>query len=71
MLAEWAYVRLYPSNDARLTSLSAWLDHYNHNRAHSALSGLTPMRVLVDNVNGNHTQGDPQDDIGVPDRCVR
>ncbi len=55
MLAEWAYARLYPTNDARLNALPAWLDHYNHNRAHTSLDGKAPMQVLVSNVNGNHT----------------
>ena len=55
MLNEWAYARPYSSNDARLEALSPWLDHYNHNRAHTALDGQTPMAVLVTNVSGNHT----------------
>lgn len=54
MLAEWAYARLYPTNDARLNALPVWIDQYNHDRPHSALQGLTPMRVLLNNVSGNH-----------------
>jgi transposase InsO family protein len=49
MLAEWAYLRLYPTNDARLVALEPWLDHYNHNRPHSASNGQAPMAVLVSN----------------------
>jgi transposase InsO family protein len=55
MLTEWAYVRLYPTNDARLNALPSWLDHYNYNRPHTALDGKAPMQVLVSNVSGNHT----------------
>jgi hypothetical protein len=55
MLNEWAHVRLYPTNDARLTALPPWLDHYNHNRPHTSLDGQAPMQVLVSNVSGNHT----------------
>lgn len=55
MLAEWAYARLYVTNDARLNALPTWLDHYNHNRPHTSLDGKVPMQVLVSNVSGNHT----------------
>ena len=55
MLAEWAYQRPFPTNDARLVALAPWLDHYNHNRSHTALNGLAPMAVLVSNVSGNHS----------------
>jgi hypothetical protein len=55
MLAEWAYQRPFPTNDARLLALAPWLDGYNHNRSHTALNGLTPMAVLVSNVSGNHS----------------
>jgi transposase InsO family protein len=38
LLAEWAYARLYETNQARLEGLSAWLDFYNRERPtdHSA-----------------------------------
>jgi transposase InsO family protein len=55
MLAEWAYARLYLTNDARLTELPVWLDHYNHSRPHTSLDGKAPMQALVSNVSGNHT----------------
>lgn len=55
MLNEWAYARPYGSNAARLEALPPWLDHYNNQRAHTALNGETPMAVLVTNVSGNHT----------------
>jgi transposase InsO family protein len=55
MLDEWAYARPYASNNERLLAFGPWLDHYNHHRPHTALGGLTPMEVLVNNVSGNHT----------------
>lgn len=50
---EWAYRRLYRSNDARRRAFPRWLDHYNHCRPHTALGGLSPMTVLVNKVRGN------------------
>jgi transposase InsO family protein len=55
MLDEWAYVRPYASNNERLIALPDFVDHYNRHRPHTALKGLTPMAVLVNNVSGNHT----------------
>jgi transposase InsO family protein len=55
MLDEWAYARPYTSNADRIAAFGPWLDHYNHHRSHTALGGLTPMQVLVNNVSGNHT----------------
>jgi transposase InsO family protein len=55
LLEEWAYARLYRSNDERHQALARWLRFYNHRRPHTALDGLTPMAVLVNNVHGNHT----------------
>jgi transposase InsO family protein len=54
MLAEWAYLRPYQSNDQRLAALPGWVDEYNSERTHTALAGRTPMDVLVSNVPGNH-----------------
>jgi transposase InsO family protein len=54
LLDEWAYARPYQSNDERLAALPAFVDHYNNHRPHTALKGLTPMAVLVNNVSGNH-----------------
>jgi transposase InsO family protein len=42
LLAEWAYRRLYTSEQARRTALTAWLHHYNHHRRHTAL-GAPPI----------------------------
>jgi transposase InsO family protein len=55
MLAEWAYGRLYRTNDERLAALPAWVRHYNLERTHTALGGITPMEALVNNLHGNHT----------------
>ena len=50
---EWAYARLYRSNDERLGSLPRWVDAYNHRRPHAGLEGQVPMAVLVNKVEGN------------------
>ena len=55
LLEEWAYGRLYRSNDERHRAFSRWLRFYNHRRPHTALNGLTPMAVLVNNAHGKHT----------------
>ena len=46
MLDEWAYVRLYRSNEARTEVLASWLDAYNRRRPHTALGGLPPITRL-------------------------
>lgn len=46
MLREWAYVRLYRSNNERLRALPRWVDHYNRSRPHTALGGRPPMSAL-------------------------
>jgi transposase InsO family protein len=55
LLAEWAYGRLYRTNDERLAALPAWVDYYNAERTHTALGGITPQAALVNNLRGNHT----------------
>jgi transposase InsO family protein len=50
---EWAYARLYRSNQERLASLPGWLAAYNRRRPHAGLGGRTPMSVLVNKVDGN------------------
>jgi transposase InsO family protein len=52
---EWAYARLFTSNERRLASLPRWLDSYNRRRPHAGLAGQTPMAVLVNKVGGNDT----------------
>jgi transposase InsO family protein len=54
LLQEWAYARLYSSNDRRLRSLPGWIEFYNRARPHTALGGLAPLAV-VNNVRGNNT----------------
>ncbi len=46
MLREWAYVRLYRSNQERLRALPRWVNHYNRRRPHTALGGQPPMSAL-------------------------
>ncbi len=55
LLAEWAYLKPYRSNGERLEALPTWLDFYNHRRAHTALGGLVPHEVAVNNLLVNHT----------------
>lgn len=43
LLEEWAYIRLYRSNEARLAALPRWLDAYNRRRPHTALGGRPPI----------------------------
>lgn len=46
MLDEWAYLRLYRSNAARLRVLPGWVESYNQRRPHTALGGLPPRSRL-------------------------
>jgi transposase InsO family protein len=46
MLTEWAYVRLYTSNTARIRTLHRWVEFYNRRRPHTALGGLPPVSRL-------------------------
>jgi transposase InsO family protein len=43
LLAEWAYLRPYATNQERTAALDSWLHLYNHHRAHTALSGHPPI----------------------------
>jgi transposase InsO family protein len=54
LLEEWAYARLYRGNAERRRAFTRWLRFYNHRRPHSALDGLPPMAVLVNNAHGKH-----------------
>jgi len=53
LLHEWAYVRPYRSNAARLAALPRWVAFYNQRRPHTALRGLTPQ-AAVNNVSEHH-----------------
>ena len=55
LLDEWAYARLYRSNNERRRTLARWLRFYNHRRPHTSLDGLTPMAILVNNADGKHS----------------
>lgn len=46
LATEWAYARVYLSNDERTAALDPWLAYYNAERAHSALGGLSPLQRL-------------------------
>ena len=46
LASEWAYRRVWLSNDDRTAALAPWLKYYNTERAHSALAGLTPHARL-------------------------
>jgi transposase InsO family protein len=46
MLREWAYLRPYADSRARARALGPWLEHYNHDRPHGSLEGLTPDQRL-------------------------
>ena len=44
--AEWAYRRIFLTNDERTAALAPWLDFYNTGRRHSAIGGLPPISRL-------------------------
>ena len=50
---EWAYAMEYASSQARRTSLSHWVNHYNERRSHSAL-GNRPLITRVREVTGHN-----------------
>ena len=43
---EWAYARVFTSNQDRADALAPWVEHYNTQRRHSALGGLPPISRL-------------------------
>jgi transposase InsO family protein len=55
MLREWAYARVYRSNEERQEAFAKWLHYYNHHRPHTALGGHPPAAVSVNNVCRQHT----------------
>ena len=44
---EWAYRRIYHTNQQRSDALGEWLDHYNHRRNHSSLGRRPPISRLT------------------------
>ncbi len=53
LIREWAYVRLYRSNERRLATLQPWVHFYNARRTHTALGGKAPL-AAVNNLSGNY-----------------
>jgi transposase InsO family protein len=53
LLDEWAYVRVYHSDEERTAALDAWLHMYNHHRHHTAIGG--PPITRVNNPPGHYT----------------
>ena len=54
MTGEWAFKRLYRSEQARRAALPAWLHHYNHHRLHTAIGKVPPITRLT-NLPGQYT----------------
>jgi transposase InsO family protein len=51
---EWAYGRIYGSNQERRDALNTWLTHYNYKRPHGAL-GHQPPATRINNLVGNYS----------------
>jgi transposase InsO family protein len=51
---EWAYSRIFASNDDRAALLPTWLEHYNLNRPHLGIGGRSPI-TRVNNAAGQYT----------------
>lgn len=49
---EWAYIRVYTSENERVDALADWLHIYNHHRNHTAIGGPPINRVT--NLPGQH-----------------
>ncbi len=47
LATEWAYSRVFTSNQQRTAALAPWLEHYNTERRHSALGGKPPISRLL------------------------
>jgi transposase InsO family protein len=54
LLVEWAYVRPYSSERARIGALRKWLHIYNHHRTHTAIGGHPPIS-RVTNLPGQYS----------------
>jgi transposase InsO family protein len=55
LLEEWAYVRVYRSEQERIDALADWIHTYNHHRNHTAIGG--PPISRVHNLAGQHSPG--------------
>jgi Integrase core domain len=51
---EWAYARLYTSDDQRCAEFPRWLHTYNYHRGHTALGGKPPA-TRVPNLSGQNS----------------
>lgn len=51
---EWAYARLYTSDEQRCQEYPRWLHNHNHHRGHTALGGQPPAS-LVPNLSGQYS----------------
>jgi transposase InsO family protein len=51
---EWAYAKVYLSDEDRAATYPAWLHFYNHHRPHTGIGGLVPAD-RVHNVTGNYS----------------
>ena len=54
LLEEWAYARVYRSDQDRCDDFPTWLHNYNHHRGHTALAGLPPA-ARVPNLSGQYS----------------
>jgi transposase InsO family protein len=54
LLEEWAYIRVYRSNNERTRALDRFLHTYNHHRGHTALGGDPPI-TRATNLAGEHS----------------
>jgi transposase InsO family protein len=54
LAAEWAYSRVFTSNDERAALLPTWLEHYNLNRPHLGIGGQRPID-RVNNAAGQYS----------------
>jgi transposase InsO family protein len=53
-LREWAYAKPYGSSAERAKAIPKWIDHYNLNRPHADIGGISPVHRL-NNLLGNDT----------------
>ena len=54
LVDEFAYTRIFESNQARLDALPRWIRYYNQRRRHTALDGHTPLEI-VNNLCGKNS----------------
>jgi transposase InsO family protein len=46
-LREWAYAQPFASSAERAAAMLPWITDYNHDRPHSALAGIPPLRWIT------------------------